>query len=211
MLGNIFLHHVLDEWLVKEVQPRMKGRCFLCRFADDFIIGFEREEDARRVMEVLPKRFDRFKLTIHPEKTRLVAFQKPNVQQTAGKGEDTFDFLGFTHYWGKSRQNNWVIKRKTAAKRLRRSMRNVWDWCQKNRHLPLREQYRMLCRKLSGHYQYYSIRGNFVMLWVLYRKAEAAWRYWLSHRSSKGGIPWEKFVMLRILYPLPMPRIAHPI
>ena len=189
----------------------MKGRCFLCRFADDFIIGFEREEDARRVMEVLPKRFARFKLTIHPEKTRLVAFQKPNVQQAAGKGEGTFVFLGFTHYWGKSRQNNWVIKRKTAAKRLRRSMRNVWDWCRKNRHLPLREQYRMLCLKLKGHYQYYNIRGNFVMLWVLYRKAEKAWRYWLSHRSSKGGIPWEKFVMLRILYPLPMPRIVHSI
>ena len=211
MLGNIFLHHVLDEWFVKEVRPRMKGRCFLCRFADDFIIGFEREEDARRVMEVLPKRFARFELTIHPEKTRLVAFQKPNDQQVAGKGEGTFVFLGFTHYWGKSRRNNWVIKRKTAPKRLRRSMRNVWEWCRKNRHLPLREQYRMLCLKLNGHYQYYGIRGNFVMLWVLYRKAEKAWRYWLSHRSSKGGIPWEKFVMLRILYPLPMPRIVHSI
>jgi RNA-directed DNA polymerase len=209
ILANIFLHHVLDEWLVKEVRPCLKGRCFLCRFADDFIIGFEREEDARRVMEVLPKRFARFELTIHPEKTRLVPFQKPGCQQEAGKGKGSFVFLGFTHYWAKSRRNNWVIKRKTAPKRLRRSMKNVWEWCRQNRHEPLREQYRMLCLKLNGHYQYYGIQGNFVMLRLLYKHVEKTWRYWLSHRSSKGGIPWEKFDTLRILYPLPTPRIIH--
>lgn len=211
ILANIYLHHVLDEWFEKEVRPRMKGRCFLCRFADDFIIGFEREEDARRVMEVLPKRFARFELTIHPEKTRLVAFQKPNVQQVAGKGEGTFVFLGFTHYWGKSVRNNWVIKRKTAPKRQRRSMRNVWDWCRQNRHSPLREQYRMMCLKLKGHYQYYGIRGNYLMMSLLYGHARKAWRYWLSHRSSKGGLNWEKFAQLETVYPLPKPRIVHAI
>ncbi len=209
ILANVYLHHVLDEWFVKEVQPLMKGRCFLCRFADDFIIGFEREEDARRVMEVLPKRFARFDLTIHPEKTRLVSFQKPNRQQEDGKGNGTFVFLGFTHYWAKSRRNNWVIKRKTAPKRLHRSMRNAWEWCRQNRHKPLREQYHMLCLKLNGHYQYYGIQGNFAMLRVLYKHVENAWRYWLSHRSSKGGIPWEMFRTLGIRYPLPTPRIVH--
>jgi group II intron reverse transcriptase/maturase len=210
-LGNIFLHHVLDEWYVKEVRPRLKGRSFLCRFADDFLIGFELEADARRVMEVLPKRFARFELSIHPEKTRLVPFQKPSGPAVAGKGPGTFDFLGFTHYWGKSRKNTWVIKRKTAKKRLRRSMKNVWEWCHQNRHKPLREQYWMLCLKLKGHYQYYGITGNYATMRVLYKHAEKAWRYWLSHRSTKGGIPWEKFGMLNLVYPLPGPKIVHSI
>jgi len=210
-LGNIFLHHVLDEWYEKEVRPRLKGRSFICRFADDFLIGFELEEDAHRVMEVLPKRFARFELSIHPEKTRLVPFQKPSEKQVAGKGPGTFDFLGFTHYWGKSRKNTWVIKRKTAKKRQRRSMNNVGEWCRQNRHKPLREQYRMLCLKLNGHYQYYGITGNYAMMRVLYKHVEKVWHYWLSHRSTKGGIPWEKFRMLNIVYPLPGPRIVHSI
>ena len=118
MLSNIFLHHVLDEWFVHHVQPRMKGRCFLLRFADDFVIGFELEEDAQRFMSVLPKRFDRFRLTIHPTKTRLISFRKPTRREAVDTGNDTFDFLGFTHYWSKSRLGNWVIKRRTAKKEV---------------------------------------------------------------------------------------------
>ena len=90
-------------------------------------------------------------------------------------------------------------------------MKNVWEWCHQNRHQPLREQYRMLCLKLKGHYQYYGITGNYAMMRVLYKHAEKAWRYWLSHRSTKGGIPWEKFGMLNLVYPLPGPKIVHSI
>jgi group II intron reverse transcriptase/maturase len=106
MLSNIFLHYVLDEWYVQVVQPRLKGRSFLIRFADDFIIGFELEEDARRVMDVLPKRFNRFALTIHPEKTVLVEFKPPPVRDQSAEGKGTFDFLGFTHYWTKLRRGD---------------------------------------------------------------------------------------------------------
>ncbi|MEE9145973.1 MAG: reverse transcriptase domain-containing protein, partial [Candidatus Tectomicrobia bacterium] len=120
MLANLFLHQVLDEWFVKDVQPRMKGRSFLIRFADDFIIGFAQEADARRVMGVLPKRFNRFSLTIHPEKTVLIAFKRPSSREKSAQGTGTFDFLGFTHYWAKTRRGYWVIKRKTIRKRLRR-------------------------------------------------------------------------------------------
>ena len=152
LLANVFLHHVLDEWFVKEVQPRMKGRCFLSRFADDFIIGCESKADAQRVMGVLPKRFGRFHLTIHPEKTALIAFNKPLRREHSARGKGTFDFLGFTHYWAKTSRGYWVIKRKTVGKRLRRFMKGIWTWCRTNRHEPLTEQYRTLCAKLRGYY-----------------------------------------------------------
>ncbi len=123
LLANIFFHYVLDEWYVKEIMPRLKGCSFLIRFADDFVIGCKLEEDARRIMAVLAKRFERFKLTIHPEKTKLVDFRSPKLRRRTQSSKHTFDFLGFTHYWGKSRKGNWVIKRKTASKRIRRTLK----------------------------------------------------------------------------------------
>ena len=209
MLANIFLHHVLDEWFVKEVKPRMKGRCFLMRFADDFIIGCERESDARRILKVLPKRFGRFGLTIHPEKSALIQFSKPDSKSGSDGGNGTFDFLGFTHYWAKSRRGHWVIKRHTARKRIRRVKKSLWQWCRNNRHRPLKEQHRILCHKLRGHFQYYAIRGNSWSLETIFRHAKKAWRYWLSHRSQKSYIPWEMFERLLMTYPLPRPRILH--
>jgi RNA-directed DNA polymerase len=209
VVSNIFLHYVLDEWFVREVQPRMKGRCFLLRFADDFVIGCEVEEDARRIMAVLPKRFARFRLTIHPQKTRLMGFRKPARRETADNGNGTFDFLGFTHYWTKSRPGTWVLKRRTAKKRARRAKQALWQWCRRNRHQPLKEQYAQLGQKLQGHYPYYSIRGNYRALESGLAFVRKAWRYWLSRRSRESYIPWDKFVRILKAFPLPRPRIIH--
>jgi len=154
MLSHIFLHQVLDEWFVRDGQPRMKGRCVLLHFAEDCVIGGEREEDAQRIMSVLPKRFARYRLTIHPEKTKLVSFRKPARRETGDTGNDTFEFLGFTHYWARSRLGDWVIKRRTAKKRVRRAKKTLWQWCRVNRHRSLKEQYEELGQKLRGHYQY---------------------------------------------------------
>jgi RNA-directed DNA polymerase len=210
MLANIFLHYVLDEWFVQDVQPRLKGRSFLIRFADDFIIGFEHEADARRVLEVLSKRFSRFKLTIHPEKTKLVRFVQPTAKEQSVKENGTFDFLGFTHYWAKSLRGNWVIKRRTIGKRLRRFMKAVWEWCRENRHDPVKEQHKTLCSKLRGYYQYYGIRGNYELLEDVFEHAERAWRHWLGKRNSKGYVNLEKFdTVFRKVFPLPKPRIFH--
>jgi group II intron reverse transcriptase/maturase len=211
MLANIFLHAVLDAWYERDVKPRMKGRTFLIRFADDFVIGCEREEDARRIMAVLPKRFARFGLTIHPTKTVLVSFRKPDSRKEADTGNGTFEFLGFTHYWARSRRGYWVIKRKTSGKRLRRAQKALWQWCRSYRHTSLPEQYRQLCQKLRGHYQYYGIRGNYRRLDTLCKYAAKAWRYWLSRRSHTSAIPWEKFDRLHDRFPLPAPRIVHAI
>jgi hypothetical protein len=209
VLANVFLHHLLDEWFAREVRPRMKGRCFLLRFADDCVIGCEREADARRIMVVLPKRFARFGLSIHPEKTRLIAFRKPEARQGPAHGNGTFDFLGLTHYWTQSRRGFWVIKRRTASKRLRRTKKALWRWCRTNRHAPLTYQDQMLCLKWRGHFRSYGIRGNFRLLAEVLRFAEQAWRDWLSRRSSKSAIGWEKFQQLRKTYILPTPKIVH--
>ncbi|MHC4536123.1 MAG: group II intron reverse transcriptase/maturase [Planctomycetota bacterium] len=208
-LANIFLHHVLDDWFVKEVKPRMKGRCFLIRFADDFVIGFEREGDAHRVMDVLPKRFNRYGLTIHPKKTALIPFRKPALLEPQANGNGTFDFLGFTHYWEKSRRGYWVIKRKTAKKRYSRTVKSLWQWCRVNRHLPLEDQHRMLCLKIRGHFQYYGIRGNMRMLTRIPHYTRKAWQYWLSRRCRKGYISWEKFETIITAFPFPKPKIVH--
>jgi RNA-directed DNA polymerase len=211
LLANIFLDHVLDDWFEREVKPRMKGGCFLIRFADDFVIGCEREDDARRILAVLPRRFARFHLTIHPQKTRLVRFQPPGSPEHGGDGDGTFEFLGLTHYWATSRRGYWVIKRRTAKQRLRRAMRAVWHWCRTHRHDPLRAQYRQLCQKLRGYYQYYGIRGNYRKLEAFYRGVERAWRFWLSRRGGPRAIRWETFAKLRAVLPLPTPRIVHSI
>jgi len=208
MLSNIFLHTVLDDWFEQTVRPLMKGRCFLIRFADDFVLGFEYEDDAKRVFEVLPKRFARFGLTIHPEKSCLVDFSCPRSWESKGKG--TFEFLGFTHYWSRTRRGRWTIKRKTRPKRLRRTLRALWTWCRENRHLPMSEQHQKLCQKLQGHYQYFAVRGNYKMLEAVFEGAEHAWRYWLNQRSSKKSVSWNVFdKKIRRVFPFPKPRIIH--
>lgn len=209
LLSNIFLHYVLDEWFVRDVLPRMKGRCFMVRFADDFVIGCEREEDARLIMEVLPKRFNRYGLSVHPEKTKLVDFTRPARNTRKGKGNGTFDFLGFTHYWAKSRRGNWVIKRKTVRKRRNRFVKAIWDWCRSNRHLPVPVQHKKLCQKLRGYYQYHGIRFNYETLGLVNFLAGRAWRHWLNRRSRKGPMNWATYFKFLAKYPLPKPRILH--
>jgi RNA-directed DNA polymerase len=154
LLANVYLHYVLDEWFAREVQPRLKGHAYLVRYADDFVIGFTEDEDARRVMEVLPKRFGKYGLTIHPDKTRLVPFRKPEGDRRSpdDNSPGTFDFLGFTHFWARSRKGSWILKRKTTASRFTRAVRTIAQWCRFHRHDPVSEQHAALCRKLRGHY-----------------------------------------------------------
>jgi RNA-directed DNA polymerase len=154
MLAKVFLHHVLDEWCVKDVHPRMPGRGCLSRFADECIIGCECEAEARRILEVLPKRFTRCRLPMHPEQTALLAFKRPPRRNQSAGGTGTVAFLGLTHSWGTTRQGYWVITRKTVGKRLRRFMKESGTWCREHRHAPLQEPYRTLCANLRGYYPY---------------------------------------------------------
>jgi group II intron reverse transcriptase/maturase len=209
LIANIYLHYVLDGWFVKDVQPRLKGRCFLIRFADDAILGFEYEEDARRVMAVLPKRFEKYGLRLHPDKTRLVRFLRPVRGAKKDRKNGTFDFLGFTHYLAKPRQGYWVVKRRTIRKRLRRAISRYTQWCKFNRHVPVKEQWEKLSHKLKGYYQYFGIRGNYDSIYWVYYTLRSAWRRWLSRRSQKGGITWNGFQKILTTFPLPKPRIVQ--
>jgi RNA-directed DNA polymerase len=214
MLANIFLHYVLDEWFEREVQPRLKGRSFLIRYADDFVMGFSHEADARRVLAVLPKRFAKYGLTIHPDKTRLVPFERPDRGPTLPDAKrreppGTFDLLGFTHFWSRSRHGNWVVKRKTSTSRFSRALKCISQWCRLNRHCPLMAQHQTLCQKLRGHFAYYGITGNSVALSRFRWFVTGIWRKWLSRRSGRGTIPWDQFYQLLGRYPLPPPVAIH--
>jgi RNA-directed DNA polymerase len=164
ILANRGLHPVLDEWFAQVGRPRMQGRCFLLRFANDFVIGCELAGEARRIMAVLPKRFARFGLRIPPTQTALIAFRKPEAHHGIDPGNGTFDFLGLTPYWSRARRGLWVIKRRTARKRLCRTKKSLWRWCHIHRHAPLKYQYQQRCQKLRGHVQYCGIRGNLRLL-----------------------------------------------
>jgi group II intron reverse transcriptase/maturase len=211
LVSNIYLHEVLDQWFEHEVKPRLRGRAVMVRYADDALLAFAREDDARRVLEVLPKRFERFGLTLHPEKTRLVDFRSP--PRSGGTGgsqrERSFDLLGFTHYWGRSRTGRWVVQRKTAKARFSRALRQIGDWCRRNRHLPVAEQQRALGRKLRGHDAYYGITGNARALSRLRFEAQRRWRKWLNRRSHATRLDWSAFNRLLKRYPLPPARVVH--
>jgi len=215
LLANIYLHEVLDMWFEHQVKPRLKGRAFLVRYADDFVIVFEQEGDARRVLDVLPKRFGKYGLQLHPEKTRLVRFQRPQGRSNPKGGDgscaESFDLLGFTLYWGRSRKGYWVMKSKTAKSRFSRALHRISVWCRVNRHSPIPEQHRMLSLKLRGHYAYYGVPGNSRALSGFLYNVQRSWRKWLFRRSRKARQSWEWMNRLLERFPLPMPRIVHPI
>jgi group II intron reverse transcriptase/maturase len=207
LLANVYLHEVLDTWFEDVVKPRCRGRVILTRYADDFIIGCEREEDARRIMQVLPKRFAKYGLQVNAEKTKQVDFRRPHRSRPAKSG--TFAFLGFVHYWGKTFNGGYTVKRKTEGKRLCRFLGELWRWCRQNLHRPLEEQYGILCAKLRGYYQYYGVRCNSRCLDLVHYTATRAWRYWLNHRGGRK-LNWQAFGRMMAVMPLPRPKIVNP-
>jgi group II intron reverse transcriptase/maturase len=215
LLANIFLHEVLDVWFHQEVLPRLRGRALLVRYADDAVMLFEHEEDARRVMAVLPKRFGKYGLTLHPDKTRLVPFKRPDRARSRRDDDDgpdgpaTFDFLGFTVHWGKSLAGKWVVKERTAKDRFRRVLVDLTEWCKRNRHAPLGQQQRVLNAKLRGHYGYFGRIGNRARLWAFHWRAIRAWKRWLGRRSQRA-LTWTRMYRLLERFPLLTPAQTRP-
>jgi group II intron reverse transcriptase/maturase len=208
LLGNVYLHYVLDRWFATEVKPRLRGKATLIRYGDDFIIGFEREEDAWRVRAVLEKRLGRFGLTLHPDKTRLLPFWRPSTTQQSGQGPATFDFLGFTFYWRRTRTGHWRMGGKTRRASLRRAKQAIYDWCRRHRHQPVKAQHAALGRRLRGHFNYFGVNGNFPSLLRLVEATKRAWYKWLCRRSQRKRLTWERFTDLLRQRPLPRPRIT---
>jgi RNA-directed DNA polymerase len=214
LLANVYLHEVLDTWFEGEVKPRLRGRAFLIRYVDDVVMCFTDLEDARRVLEVIPKRFAKYGLRLHPEKTRLVPFrqpqqEEPNGRKGSGRKPASFDFLGFTYYWAWSHKGKWVIKQKTAKDRVSRAVKKMNTWFRAVRHWKVREQHAMLVQKLRGHDQYYGIPGNYQCLQSFRRQVQRGWKKWLSRRSQNGSLNWTRMNQLLARYPLPRP-VMHP-
>ena len=206
LLSNVYLHEALDSWFVEQVKPRLKGKATMVRYADDATLIFENEEDLNRVMEVLPKRLLKYGLKMNERKTETLRFFPP---RKGGRKPDTFNFLGFTHYWGKSRKGNWVIKRKTESERLTRALKAISQWCKKHRHLPIQVQHRKLNEKLRGHYNYYGITPNLRSLALYWENVKRIWMKWLNRRSRNPHLNWDKFNKLLLKYPLMKPKIYH--
>ena len=207
LLGNVYLHYVLDVWFEESVRPRLRGKATLVRYCDDFVIGFEREDDARRVMVVLGQRLGRFGLSLHPDKTRLLRFRRPPAGQKHGKGSATFDFLGFTFYWARTRKGRWAMFFKTRSASLRQIVMTVYAWCRRHRHLPVRVQHQALTRRIQGHFNYFGVSGNFHALLLVVEQAKRSWYKWLCRRSQRSRLNWERFADLLRDFALPRPRI----
>lgn len=203
LLSNIYLHEVLDNWL-EEIRPLIKGEMFFVRYADDFIIGFEYKEDAEKVYRTMTKRFEKYGLSIHPEKTRMINYCPHNEKES-----NTFDFLGFTHYWAKSKRGNWVIKRKIKKGKVNQILKTLYEYCKASRHYKVREQWIDLCLKIKGYYAYFAIPGNYKILNYIRRKAIEYWIKWLNRRSQYNSYTWKHFEKLLKVFPLPYPRIIH--
>jgi group II intron reverse transcriptase/maturase len=208
MLGNVYLHYVLDVWFEYQVKPQLRGRATLIRYADDFAMCFGLEDDAKRVMAVLGKRMGRYGLTLHPDKTRLLPFRRPPRRQPEAKGPANFDLLGFTVHWTKTRTGRWRMQCKTRRARLRRTIVSIGDWCRRHRHQPVKEQHAALKRRLVGHYNYFGVNGNFRSLGIVFKEARKAWFKWLRRRSQRRHLTWERYSQILKRYPLPRPRIT---
>jgi len=199
ILANVYLHYVLDQWFEEQVVPRLRNQATLIRFADDGVIVLRNPKNMARVMEVLPKRFARFGLTLHPEKTCQTVF-KP------GK-KNSIDFLGFTHYWKRGRFQRWGIHRKTMKARFARGLKSIKEWCRWNRHLPIPEQYQQLSRKVRGHYAYYGISGNYEALRRFRFAVLRIWLKWLRRRSQRHRWTAERIKRFYERYSLPIAKI----
>ena len=208
LLGNVYLHHVLDRWFEGEVRPRLRGHARLIRYCDDFVIGFQHKEDAERVLEVLGKRMGKYGLKLHPEKTRLIPFRRPRKGAPRGSSRETFDFLGFTLFWRRNPQGAWAFGMKTRKARVQRTLKSFHDWCRRHRHLPRKEQHAALARRLRGHYNYFGVNGNHEGLTKVRRRVHRIWLFWLRRRSQRGRrLTWKRFNAYLAQFPLPAPKI----
>jgi len=204
MLANIFLHTILDEFVHEWRKTKATGEVYIVRYADDFVIAAEHREDAENLLSELKKRFESFGLKLHPEKTRLIKFGRKWVKGKSG----TFNFLGFTHIAARDRNGRYLVKRKTMRKRLRRAIKNAYQVTKRMMHFSIKEQHARLRKILTGHYNYYGVRGNFYSLKQFYHKIWNMWYRTLSRRSQKG-MKFEKYLRLLQLFPIPRPKITH--
>ncbi|AZO94911.1 group II intron reverse transcriptase/maturase [Halocella sp. SP3-1] len=200
IMANLYLHHVVDLWFNKTMRKELKGKAYMVRYADDIIFCLQYKEDVKYFYKAMKERISKFGLELSEEKTKIV-----NV--SADDDNDTFDFLGFTHYMGKCKDGIKRLKRKTSNKRHHRSIMRCKSWLKYNRTLPVKELMRKLNRKLTGTYNYYAVSDNSKSIDSLYDEVQKLVYKWLNRRSQKKSFDWEKFEIFLEKYPIVKPRI----
>ena len=191
------------------MRPRLRGNCQPVRFADDFVIALEDGHSGKRLLDVLGKRLGRYGLTLHEAKTCYVDVRR---RRPYGRhwmaSATTFDFLGFTHVWGRSMQGKDVVRQITAKGRFARALKSVHEWCKRNRHLPIEAQRDYLARAIRGHCAYYGRTGNGKRLeWFRFQVARI-WRKWLARRSRLRRMNWDR--MNELLKRYSLPSVSYP-
>ncbi|WP_288006783.1 reverse transcriptase domain-containing protein, partial [Acidiphilium sp.] len=189
LLSNIFLHYVLDLWAHKWRRQAARGRVIVVRYADDFVMGFEHESDARQMMAALKERMAGFGLALHEDKTRLLMFGRFAAERRAERGLDrpeTFDFLGFTHHCDKTLNGRFIVRRKTQRKRMIRKLKEMRLEMRRRMHIPVTDQWQWLSAVLRGHYAYYGLSGNYRAMKRFLQEVEQIWQRTLARRSQKS-------------------------
>lgn len=206
LLANVVLHYALDDVVHEWRKHHARGEVYCVRYADDAVLAFEHEDDAQALRRVLEASLAQYGLNLHPEKTRLRRFGR--CWQQHGPKPQTFDFLGLTHIAGRSRRGQYLVIRQTSRKRLRRSVKAIRQWCACHRHRPVAWQWQQLSRKLTGHYHYYGVRGNYV---ALARFRQRVWRLWSSalRRRRQRVCRHRLYLLISEQFVLPAPRITH--
>jgi group II intron reverse transcriptase/maturase len=203
ILANVYLHYALDLWFERVFQRSCKGAAILIRYADDFVCGFGREEEAQRFYSELEERLRKFGLELAAEKTRVIPFSRYRREETS------FDFLGFEFRWGTDRKGQARLKRRTSRKKFRNSVKRVAEWCKKNRHRRVREQFKLLNAKLRGYYNYYGVRGNYASLNEFFQQVQRLHLKWLNRRSQRQSYNWAGYRALIQSFALARPRIVR--
>jgi group II intron reverse transcriptase/maturase len=213
LYANVFLHYVLDLWINDWRQRQAKGEVIIVRYADDFVLGFREESDARRCLVALRERFAKFGLELHPEKTRLIQFGRYAEERRAKRGEgppETFDFLGFTHISGKTRRGDFTIHRKTSRKKFQAKLTELNEQLSRRLHADLAQAGAWLASVYRGWCQYYAVPGNYARLRQFQTALQQMWIRVLRRRSQRGRrLTWAKFSKLSRRW-LPTPKILHP-
>ena len=210
ILGNVYLHYVLDLWFEKKIKKESRGEAYLIRYCDDFICCFQYKEDADNFYEKLIKRLKDFGLEMAEDKTKIIEFGRYAEENRAKRGEgkpETFDFLGFTHYCSKSKKGNFIVKRKTSKKKFKAKLRKSKEWLRINMHEPVESLIKRLNAKLVGHYRYYGITNNYEMINSFKFRVTRQLFWVLNRRSQKRSCNWVKFKRMMEIFPIAKPKI----
>jgi group II intron reverse transcriptase/maturase len=212
LLANVYLHYVFDLWAARWRRREATGDMVIVRYADDIVVGFEREADARRFWDAMQKRFEEFALSLHPDKTRLIEFGRHAADRRAQRGlgkPETFNFLGFTFIGGRSRTGKFLLKRKSRRDRMRTKLKEIKEEMRRRRHQPIPEQGKWLAQVVRGYFAYHAVPTNFPALGAFYHHVVVLWMRSLLRRSQKDRKTWRRIEKIAADF-LPKPKTLHP-